>query len=207
MSVPNYRDEVAAAAARYPHEWRNAHTGGADTEAFIRLLARDLHAIDPRVGLNGKRGNPNDLSDDALNYKGEGAQFDPTNGDSPVSVIDVIGGAGGPNPSPQWTTFPDRHPGAWVKPSGAIAVPPPVKPCPDPSAHVVKPKPQYPADEGVWDAALAALEKDMAKKGQALNPASGRWVARTIWRVVHEGMSLEASIAKSQAEWRAVLGL
>lgn len=139
MAVPDHRDDVAAAAARYPDAWRHAHTGDARTEEFIRLLAADLHAINPRFGLNGKRGNPNDISDDALNYRGEGDQFDPTNGNSPVSVIDVIVGAGGPNPQPGWGLFPGNvHAGAWVQPE---RVTPPVEPQKPPVEPPVPPVP------------------------------------------------------------------
>jgi len=139
MAVPNYQQLVADAAAKYPEAWRSAHTGGHGTEDFIRLLAADLHAIDPRVGLNGKRGNPSDISDDALCYQGEGNQFDPTNGNARVAVIDVIAGAGGPNPQPSWQTFAEPHAAAWVRPSGVphpqpgpTPVPPPT-PVPAPS--------------------------------------------------------------------------
>jgi hypothetical protein len=208
LSVPNYREDVAHAASRYPNEWRSAHTGGVDTEAFIRLLARDLHAIDPRIGLNGKRGNPDDISDDALNFKGEGAQYDPTNSNSPVSVIDVIGGAGGANPTPQWTTFDDRHAGAWVKPSGAIVVPPPVvKPGPDPAAHLPKPVVPYPGDAYVRGALGAVLASDYAARPQAMDDGSVVWAFRVIWDHVNGGLSLDASIAKHRPEWRRALGL
>jgi hypothetical protein len=133
MAVPNHRDDVAAAAARYPDAWRHAHTGDARTEEFIRLLARDLHAINPRFGLNGKRGNPNDISDDALCYRGEGDQFDPTNGNAPVSVIDVIVGAGGPSPAPGWGTFPGNvHAAAWVQPEPVAEPVPAPTPTPAP---------------------------------------------------------------------------
>jgi hypothetical protein len=145
MAVPNHRDDVAAAAARYPDAWRHAHTGGPRTEEFIRLLARDLHAINPRFGLNGKRGNPGDISDDAINYKGEGDQFDPTNGNAPVTVIDVIKDAGWlpgfPDPSPAWGTFPGNvHAGAWVQPDSA-PVEPPAPPVEPPAPPVPVPPP------------------------------------------------------------------
>jgi hypothetical protein len=132
MSIPNYREQVAAAASRYPDAWRHAHTGDASTEEFIRLLARDLHAIDPRCGLNGKRGNPNDISDDVIAIRGEGSAVDVVNG-GPMEIIDVIVGAGGPNPQPGWAVAPggagDR--GAWVKPEASAPTPQP-QPSPQP---------------------------------------------------------------------------
>ena len=47
MSIPNYQNVVADLAAQYPDEWRAAHTGGPQTEAFIRRLAWVLHRRDP----------------------------------------------------------------------------------------------------------------------------------------------------------------
>jgi hypothetical protein len=148
MSIPNCQHVVADLAATFPDEWRKAHNpsgGGPETEAFIRRLGWVLHAtVDPRFGLNGKRGNPNDLSDDAINWIGSGPGHDPLTG-RPVTVIDVIGGAGGPNPTPQWTVFSDLPgPGAWVKPQ--------------PVGDVVAP----PALSNVWTAAHEAIRQRMA---------------------------------------------
>lgn len=63
----------------------------------------------------------------------------------------------------------------------------------------------YPGDEFFVKAVGEPLEADYAAAGQALNAGSVVWIARTIWRTVHEGMSIEESVAKSQAEWRAAL--
>jgi hypothetical protein len=130
MSIPNHIDVVRRLAAEHPSEWSAAHRGGAATESFIRRLAATLHAMDPRFGLNGKRGNPNDISDDAINFDGESflGDVDPTRGNAPVTVIDVIGGApsgpSGPDGTPAWNpvTDPNVRPtlAAWVKP-GAVS--------------------------------------------------------------------------------------
>lgn len=137
MPIPDCRSIVEQLASQYPQEWREAHTNGPNTEAFIRRLAWVLHsAVDPRFGLNGKRGDPNDISDDALCFDGESqlGDYDPTRGNAPVTVLDVIGGAGGPNPTPQWGAVGPSPKAAWVKPSpvGASASPGPVVPPPAP---------------------------------------------------------------------------
>jgi hypothetical protein len=130
MPVPDYRSLVADAAARYPDAWRHAHTNGPRTEEFIRLLARDLHAIDPNVGLNGKRGNPDDISDDALAvFHPEGDVIDRSG--RRMAIVDVIVGAGGPNPQPGWASVGGPSPGAWVQPE-AVNVPTP-QPTPQPT--------------------------------------------------------------------------
>lgn len=119
MAIPNGLDVVARLASQYPDEWKAAHTGGPQTEAFIRRVAYVLHTtVDARFGLNGKRGNPNDISDDAINFDGTSllGDVDPTRGNVPVTVFDVIGGAGGPNPVPTWNAVGPAPHAAWVKP-------------------------------------------------------------------------------------------
>jgi len=143
--IPDYKADVEAAAKRYPEAFSHAHVDGDPRRwDFIRLLAFDLYAKDKNIGLNGKRGNPNDLSMDALNYLD---QIDGP-GRTPEGlrcwVVDVIGGAGGPNPVPQWGVQHDpvASSGAWVKPGTApgpvpIPVPPPVGfPYPDENTTV-----------------------------------------------------------------------
>lgn len=138
MPAPNMYQVVVETANKYPREFREAHTDSPNKHLWIKILAWELHQLDPRWGLNGKRGNPNDLSMDVVNWLGEGVGFDPTRNDRPVTVIDVIGGAGGPDPKPTWQVFNDptihRGPGAWVKPEpvpgyhGNVPVPPPPPP-------------------------------------------------------------------------------
>lgn len=119
MAVPNMYNTVVEVANKYPQEFLEAHTGGARTELWIQLLAFELHKQDPRWGLNGKRGT-DVLSQDAVNFKGEGVGYDPSRNDAPITVVDVIGGAGGPSPKPTWQVFNDptlhRGPGKWIQP-------------------------------------------------------------------------------------------
>lgn len=118
MAVPNYYNTVVEVANKYPQEFREAHTGGPRTELWIKLLGYELNKLDSRFGLNGKRGTDT-LSQDAINYKGEGVGFDPVTGDK-ITVIDVIAGAGGNNPTPSWQVFNDPNkdvgPGKWIQP-------------------------------------------------------------------------------------------
>lgn len=96
MSVPDYKGAVEELRAAYPALWHEAHRKGPRTNAFARLLAWRLHQIDPHIGLNGKRGNPADLSDDCLCYRGPAAanakSIDVRTGQR-VAVIDFIAGA------------------------------------------------------------------------------------------------------------------
>lgn len=141
MAIPNLLDLVRQTSIDYPEAWANAHTGNSHTEDFIKILARRCYVIDPAFGLNGKRGNPDDLSDDALNYVGEGGGQ--TQNGLPCSVIDVISGAGGPNPQPAWQVFPHAPEanGAWVRPDEDVEPVP--EPEPEP-LHVCPPCPPVP---------------------------------------------------------------
>lgn len=148
MAIPNCQHIVERLSREFPDEWRKAHNpsgGGPETEAFIRRLAYVLHTtVSPNFGLNAKRGNYNDLSDDVVNWIGEGPGHDPKTG-SPVTVIDVIGGAGGPDPRPMWMPFSDLPgPGGWVKP--------------EPVAGVVTPPPS----SDIWTPAHEAIRVRMA---------------------------------------------
>lgn len=106
MAIPNLVHEVEAARQKYPEAWANAHTGNAHTEDFNRLLARDVRLKHgTRWGMNGKRGNPDDLSDDVLAYAGEGTAIDSRTG-GPMEIIDVIAKAGAPDAHPTWIVGP-----------------------------------------------------------------------------------------------------
>lgn len=139
MSIPNCLHIVNDLRDRFPDEWRNAHTGNAQTEDFIRRLAWVLHdSVDPRFGLLGQRGDPNRIGDDVVLYTGEGPGRDPLTG-AAVSAFDVIVGAGGPNPQAGWGFINQGGSAAWVKPepvgdsgSGGGGTPTPPQPPPAP---------------------------------------------------------------------------
>ena len=148
QTVPNYRADVEACVSRYPAAWACAHTGRSCSADFVILCARDINrAKDARVGVNGKRGNPNDLSQDIIAYRGIGTAIDVTRGNTPMEIIDVIVCAGGDpprcEPSVDWGVAPggpgDR--GAWVDPwsvqptAGGTPTPTPT-PAPTPAPTV-----------------------------------------------------------------------
>jgi hypothetical protein len=123
MAIPDERQFVIETANKYPREFREAHTGGANTELWIRLLAWELHSQrDQRWGLNGKRGDKNVISQDCVAWKGEGVGSDAHDNLRPMTVVDVIEGAGGNSPKPRWGVFnnpqTDSAPGGatWIMP-------------------------------------------------------------------------------------------
>lgn len=163
--IPNYQADVEAAKNKYPDAWAHAHTGDARTEEWIRLFATDLHAKDPNCCLNGKRGNPNDISDDAINILCDAADSEGRTPDGkPCVVVDVIGGAGGPNPVPLWGVYNTKTEG-----SGASVKPGPVTPVP-PQPPVLPPGREEALDEMKWlDAYYASPEGLQRPNGLSLN--------------------------------------
>jgi hypothetical protein len=124
QQAPNRFDVVERVAAACPGLISQDH-------AFTDAVASLLTAEDARWGRNGKRGNPNDPSHDAIAFRNPSSPFG-------VSIVDIIGGAGGPSPSPAWidqtqATIDARTTGVWVAPSGRLpaclsggSAPPPV---------------------------------------------------------------------------------
>jgi hypothetical protein len=118
MACPNYLADVERCAQQNPEAWKNCHTGNEHTEDFIRILAYELHAKDPNVGLNGKRGNPADISDDAINILDHIDGPGSTPEGLKCWVVDVVISAGSPQAKPGWNPLPDAEgsTGANVKP-------------------------------------------------------------------------------------------
>jgi hypothetical protein len=72
-------------------------TGG--NNDFLFEVVRRLRARDPRFGLNWKRGNIGDMSQDVVDYHFGAGEPE---GSTDVYIIDVIGGHCGPTPGPAW---------------------------------------------------------------------------------------------------------
>jgi hypothetical protein len=174
-------------------------------------MATHLHGINPLFGNNGKRGNAADISDDAVNYSGEGADFDPqTTPPAPCTVIDFIGKAGTPEAFPAWIIVTDpANPvaAAWVQPAAEM---PPVGPGPTPNP----PAPTYPTyealggDEG-GKKITRQLEADYKRAGKpGLDGDCGAWQQRVSYDFLTGKVTpVEASIAKHRPDWCKVLGI
>jgi hypothetical protein len=138
QDVPNYADELEAIADANPVAFRNAH-GDYDHQGqpgflteeqaneFIRIAAYELNKIDGGIGLNGKRATST-LSQDALCYR---------HADGKESVIDVINGAGGSNPSIGWSVVGHYRTAGdgqrWIQPQRVSGSTPTPGPTPTPT--------------------------------------------------------------------------
>lgn len=132
--APNCKHIVEALAHEYPQEFNDCHRPerGERAWAFIRRVAWVLHTtVDVRFGLNGKRGNVNDPSMDAVSFR------NPSSGAGGVEIYDVVGGAGGPSPSAAWidvtqATIDHGTTGAYIQPEPVHADTrlPPITPAP-----------------------------------------------------------------------------
>jgi hypothetical protein len=101
LGLPNRLSVVNAVAARFPNEFRHScpteHRG--DTNRFLFELVRELRREDNRWGLNWKRGNRGDMSQDVITYNyGSESDEDTTQ----VYIVDIMFGHCGSNPSPAW---------------------------------------------------------------------------------------------------------
>ena len=139
--APNMQDIVEDMSERFPFEWRNAHRDYGQQDGkegrvtvveateFMQLLASFLFNHDTRFGLNGKRGDMNDLSQDAISFKNP-------SGPGGVEIIDVIISAGTPGQRAAWNnvtqkTIDARTIGVFVQPrQWEDVITPPVQPQP-----------------------------------------------------------------------------
>ena len=144
---------------------------------------------------------------------------DPSNRNN---VVDIIGGAGAPGASLGFGGFVSRRSSdVWERPVPLTAeqmkhLKPDDGPDPDNGPEpdnggedggtTIRPGKAYPGDQQ-FSQIGEVLESDYREAGQKLNAGSATWFARTIWDHAHGGLTMEQSIAKHRAEWRAALGL
>jgi hypothetical protein len=100
LPLPAYMQNVIVATANaYGNELHNSCVEHGGNNVWLFRLVRALRQFDSRWGLNWKRGNRGDMSQDVVTYNfGPGADEDTTN----VYIIDVISGHCGNRPGPNW---------------------------------------------------------------------------------------------------------
>lgn len=190
--VPDYSDHLRDIAARHPTAFRNAHGDyenqdrpgfltTAQAEEFIRIAAWELFQIDQRIGLNGKRATST-LSQDALCFLHD---------DGKESVVDVINGAGGSNPTIGWSVVGHYRTAGdgqrWIQPQRVSSTPtnpgtpkPPTTPAPAP-----KPFPSFRVPEDVFLHAYTTYIGGLYARDQIDEPGGWKVASRgaTMWFV------------------------
>lgn len=189
MAIPNCKHLVEQLRDQHPDEWKAAHSGGTRTHDFIRRLAWVLHStVDRRFGLLGQRGNPDDLSEDAVLFLGDDqGKGGRTPDGQPQSGFDVIARAGSPSAEPAWSDISGPGIAAWVQPTpvpGSSPAPvPPVTPAPPT------------VDLGPVLAEVAALQRQIGHLADALG---GLWASldeakRAAQSAEHDARELNAA--------------
>jgi hypothetical protein len=99
--LPDGSGVVRAVAAERPDLLRNSCVDMGGNNEFLFEVVRRLRRMDPRWGLNWKRGRVGDMSQDVVDYY-YGPAGAPMEGSPDTYVVDMIGGHCGPTPSPAW---------------------------------------------------------------------------------------------------------
>lgn len=99
LPLPNRSAVVSEMARLYPGDLRNSCRDLGGNNTWLYRVVERLRREDTRWGLNWKRANVGDMSQDIITYNfgpqgDEGTQF--------VHAVDIIGGHCGSNPSPSW---------------------------------------------------------------------------------------------------------
>lgn len=103
-ALPNMFHVVQAVARANPGALQNSCQSHGGSWQFMDQVVDTLRTYDSRWGYNGKRGNANDPSHDAIAYNwGSGAD----QGSTQVYIIDIVGGHCGSGPSPSWNDVTD----------------------------------------------------------------------------------------------------
>lgn len=115
--VPSYGwSVVQAVAGANPGALQNSCQSHGGSWTFMDQVVDTLRTYDTRWGYNGKRGNANDPSHDAIAYNYADR---PDDGSTQVYIIDIVGGHCGPTPAPGWidvtaATYGSGTIGRWI---------------------------------------------------------------------------------------------
>ncbi|HQZ40911.1 MAG TPA: hypothetical protein PLH72_17920 [Vicinamibacterales bacterium] len=99
LPLPNMSSVVTNIGNAYRGDLLNSCRDSGGNNVWLFRLVEELRRHDTRWGLNWKRGNVGDMSQDIVNYN---FSADPDEGTTNVYIIDVIGGHCGSNPQPSW---------------------------------------------------------------------------------------------------------
>ena len=106
IPLPEMYAVVARVAAEHPNALRSSCQDHGGSWEFMDLVVDELRQQDTRWGYNGKRGDVNNPSHDAIAYHFGGG---PDQNSPDVHVVDIIGGHCGPDPGPAWINVTNFH--------------------------------------------------------------------------------------------------
>lgn len=166
---PDFTDHVVNLARDYPTQWEAARErpDGSRDNTFARILAYLLNRfVDPKVGLNGKRGG-DELSADALAYRNItapggaevrdfiiGATHTPAWQDATNTEIPVLGRFIFPELTPDLRAILRKD---HIHEDDQVDEPEPPAPVPVPTPGPGNPPPAPPADQGALQKVLEAM--------------------------------------------------
>lgn len=203
------RPQILAIASRikeqYPEAWNELKVPHQKSRTFINRVSMALIAAGIPGGVNLKRGGPEE-SIDALAFPNATGVKDSTGTYPAIEIIDIVGGAEGPNPSITWgdqtqVTMDHGVIGGWK--AGSLAAP---KPAPS----LALSKEETHALLNALNAFYAAPEGLQRPGGLVRYDAEGRTVADTeamaqwFYQLVVERKSLDDVKAqiKQSHEWQ-----
>lgn len=116
LPLPGMSHIVQAVAQASPGALQNSCQSSGGNWSFMDQVVDTLRTYDTRWGYNGKRGNANDPSHDAIAYHYGGG---PDANSTDVYIIDIVGGHCGSSPSPSWGDVTDAtvnsgNVGRWI---------------------------------------------------------------------------------------------
>ncbi|MEZ5290330.1 MAG: hypothetical protein R2745_04550 [Vicinamibacterales bacterium] len=122
LPLPNRSSIVNEMARLYPADLRNSCVSQGGNNTWLYRVVQRLRQEDTRWGLNWKRGNVGDMSQDVIDYNW-GSEAD--EGTRQVYVVDIIGGHCGGSPGPAWQDVTGPAAAIWtLQPYLAAGFPP-----------------------------------------------------------------------------------
>lgn len=187
--APNMLHVLEQVTAADPERFRHAHRDGDPRRyEWIEACAAACYAVDQRFGLNGKRGNPDDISMDVIVFR-----IGPT--DRHVQAFDVCGSCGGDGAHAKWDDITDwktkaegGNPG-WGEPGTAIWVKPPTAAAP----------PAAPPGTTAWQGAHAQVMASLIAQSRPNATSDRAFVLKAAEQFAHsfpgQGWGIKAAAA------------
>lgn len=195
--------------AAHPAAWDELKVPGQESRTYINLVSIACLEAGIQAGVNLKRGGPQQ-SIDVLAFPNQTGVADSTQTYAGLELVDIVGGAEGPNPSLGWgdvtqKTIDAGVKGGWV--AGSVS-----QPQPGPQPGPVQPYPDEPKWWGaIFTPAVLATYAEAKRPfpdhaDDAVTLDGFRHWSRTAYDI-RDGMTKEDAMTKRIKELRGELGL